>query len=441
MNRIWAQHFGKPLVPNPSDFGVQTAKPEQADLLDYLAASFMDAGWSLKSLHRLILTSMTYRQSCETTPDKLIRDAENNLLSRFNRQRLDYESMRDAIVQAAGRLDKAALGGRSVPLNDPTIDSRRTLYHFVDRYEQATVPATFDFANPDSHSPMRFVTTVPQQALFLMNSPFMQRQAAALSASLPVNGSSVDAETITALYRRVLLREPTTRELELAGRFVADAGTLIDQSACRWTYGTERLARTSAGGYELSDWTPFTVFKEMQRRPTWSHTGVIPDPKWHYAFLHAGGGHAPAGDLVISRVWSAPFDATIRIGGEVSRDSDRGNGVRALILRKDGSLIAEALASPKQRRVTLKADSVRVRAGETLHFAISAENGETDSDSFEWAPVISRLSPDGMIEVLTDARTDFCGPDRWPLNRPKPQPALQQLAQTLLMSNEFMFVD
>ena len=85
MNRVWVLHFGKPLVSQPSDFGVQTPKPEQAELLDWLAATFMEEGWSLKKLHRHILNSRTFQQSTTTTPEMELKDAENNLLSRFNR--------------------------------------------------------------------------------------------------------------------------------------------------------------------------------------------------------------------------------------------------------------------------------------------------------------------------------------------------------------------
>jgi hypothetical protein len=109
VNRVWLQHFGKPLVSQTSDFGVQTSKPVQADLLDYLAATFMENGWSLKKLHTLILTSRTFQQSSHATPEKATKDAENDLLSRFNRQRLDYETMRDAILSATGELDTISM--------------------------------------------------------------------------------------------------------------------------------------------------------------------------------------------------------------------------------------------------------------------------------------------------------------------------------------------
>lgn len=441
VNRVWLQHFGKALVNNPSDFGVQTPAPEQVDLLNYLSATFMEQGWSLKKLHRLILTSATYQQSTQTTDEKETKDAENFLLSRFNRTRMDYEAMRDAVVKVAGVLNEGEMGGRPVALNAPHVDSARTVYHFVDRYDQATVPAMFDFANPDQHSPQRYVTTVPQQALFLMNSPFMQKQAAALSSKLPVLGSTPDSGTIKELYHRALQRDPQPDEVELAQRFLNDAGDLQKLAAFRWSYGTERLVRDDSGKASLVDWKPFGVLKPLHKRPTWSHTGTVPDPEWRYAMLYENGGHAPKDDFVVTMRWEAPEDMTIRISGELKRDNDRGNGVRGLIFSSRTGLLTEAMAEPKNRRAAMAVNSLVVKKGDALHFCVSSENGNTDSDTFEWAPEIARLNGDGTVELLTNARTDFCGTDRWPLNRAKPQSALAQLAQALIMSNEFMFVD
>ncbi len=440
VNRVWMQHFGKPLVSSTSDFGVQAPKPEQLDLLNYLAATLIEQGWSLKKLHQEILTSATYQQSCATSPEKETKDAENFLLSRFNRTRLDYEAMRDCVVQATGVLNTGLMGGRSIPLTSANVDQARTVYHFVDRYDQATVPAMFDFANPDQHSPQRFVTTVPQQALFLMNSPFMQRQASTLSAMLPVQGSTPDAETVKALYRQVLQREPKIRELDLAQRFLNDAVDLQRGAGVSWKYGTQRLTRAVDGSVKLTDWKPFSVLKEPTKAPRWTHTHQFPDKQWHYAVVSNIGGHAPADDLVVTRRWQAPSDMTISISGEVFRDSEQGNGVRGLIIANESKLIAETMSTPAIKHAPLTVAKLAVKKGDILDFAISAENGDTNSDSFVWTPKISLVTPKGT-ELLTDAKLDFCGADAWPLNRAKPQTPLSQLAQALLISNEFMFAE
>jgi len=438
VNRVWMQHFGRPLVSQPSDFGVQTPKPVQAELLDYLAATFMENGWSLKKLHTLILTSRTYQQSSHATPEKLTNDAENDLLSRFNRQRLDYETMRDAILAVTGELDAAKQGGRAIELTAKDADTRRTLYLKVDRYDQASVPAMFDFANPDGHSPQRFNTTVPQQALFLMNSPFMRARADAVAKATPLAGTTLDSEAIRAMYHRILARDPRPDEVELANRFAADATALNAEKPFRWSYGTLKLSLMPDGKPAFSDFQPFEHLTERGggTQKMWSHTGKIPDPTWAYANWANYGGHAGSKEVMVTARWHAPADLRILIDGVLSRGSDQGNGVRGWIHSSRTGILAERLVTPKNKKEKIQAHT-DVKRGDIISFIVSSEN-DTNSDSFDWQPTIS-LADNG--ELLTNAKTDFCGSDRWPLGRQKSQSPLSQLAQVLLMSNEFMFVD
>ena len=176
VNRVWHWHFGKGLVTTPSDFGLRSDPPSHPELLDSLAAGFIADGWSIKALHRRIMLSNTYRQASAPRPDAAERDPENRLVWRFNPQRLDFESMRDSILAASGALEPI-VGGRPVTITEPPFAPRRTVYGFIDRQNLDGLYRTFDFAVPDATSPRRFVTTVPQQALFLMNSPFLHDQA------------------------------------------------------------------------------------------------------------------------------------------------------------------------------------------------------------------------------------------------------------------------
>jgi hypothetical protein len=441
VNRVWAQHFGKPLVSQTSDFGVQTPKPVQAELLDYLAATFMEEGWSLKKLHRRILTSRTYQQSAEVTEAKALKDADNELLSRFNRQRLDYETMRDALLQASGDLDAAKMGGRAVALNAKEADTRRTLYLVVDRYEQATVPAMFDFANPDSHSPMRYVTNVPQQTLFLMNSPFMVQRAARAAAQTPVQGTAVDSQAVQALYRRVLLRNPQPKEVELAQRFVGDAEHLARRaSAFVWEYGHGQVKTDASGRVTLADFTRLEHFGKVgQSTHRWYPTKTFPDKEYGHFYIGAGNAHPGARWPVVMK-WTAPFEKEkLRITGEIKRASDKGNGVRAWIISSRTGRVREDLVPPAGA-VQMTAE-LEVSQDETLWFVVEAEKNDTNSDGFNWAPRIERVDPEGKLTEITRQDTDFCGPDGWPLKRTKPQSPLAQLAQVLMMSNEFQFVD
>lgn len=440
VNRVWMQHFGKPLVSQTSDFGVQTPLPEQAQLLDYLAATFMESGWSLKKLHTLILTSRTWQQSSHATPEKLTKDAENELLSRFNRQRLDYETMRDSILAATSELNSSTVGGRSIELNAKEADTRRTLYLKVDRYDQATVPAMFDFANPDSHSPQRFNTTVPQQALFLMNSPFIRQRADVIARDTKLNGSSLDSEALKSMYHRILARDPRPEEVDAALRFSTDATALNAEKPFRWSYGTMDLTgRTPEGKPQFAEFKPFASLTEKGgNHKVWSHTGKIPDAEWGHSFWSNNGAHAaPKQHMVVAR-WHVPYDAKIAVDGVLSRSSDRGNGVRAWIWTARTGALAEYQATPQDKKVATQT-TAEVKKGETLCFIVSSDDS-TDSDSFNWDPKISRLE-DGSSELLTDFKTDFCDSARWPFGRAKPQSAVSQIAQVLLISNEFMFMD
>ncbi len=223
VNRVWLWHFGKGLVDTASDFGLRSDPPTHPELLDCLATDFIESGWSLKTLHRRILLSSTYQQSSVPRPDALERDPDNRLIWRFNRQRLDFESMRDSLLAVSGALDPA-IGGPAAALTEPPFPTRRTVYGFIDRQNLDGLYRTFDFAIPDATSPRRFVTTVPQQALFLMNSPFLHDQARRLSERAlesaggmqAVDSPAEIAESVRRLYRLALGRSPEPEELALA---------------------------------------------------------------------------------------------------------------------------------------------------------------------------------------------------------------------------------
>jgi len=223
VNRVWQHHFGAPLVRTASDFGVRSEPPSHPELLDYLAATFMDDGWSLKRLHRAIMLSSVYQQTSVDRPDCHEVDAENIWLWRMNRQRLDFEATRDAILAAAGRLD-TTLGGRSVNLFSQPYTNRRAVYAFIDRQDLPGLFRIFDFASPDVSTAERPRTTVPQQALFVMNSPFVIEQARRLAERAQASAPVDSAARVQALYRLALARAAEPDEVELGLRFVAAAG-------------------------------------------------------------------------------------------------------------------------------------------------------------------------------------------------------------------------
>ena len=213
VNRVWMQHFGKPLVDTPSDFGNQGIPPTHPELLDHLANYLIENRWSLKRLHFYILTSETYQRS--SLAPSVDTDPENRLLYKQNRKRLDYEAQRDALLFVSQELDTRKVGGHPEPLDKKPYSKRRSVYTKIERQNIAPVFRTFDVPNPNIHSSKRPSTTTPQQALYKMNSSFVQ----AMSEQL----TKLTLQNIPHLYRQVLSREPTLEELTLAQEFVKSA--------------------------------------------------------------------------------------------------------------------------------------------------------------------------------------------------------------------------
>ena len=219
VNRVWQHHFGAGLVRTPSDFGTRSDPPTHPALLDWLAAAFMDQGWSIKKLHRAMLLSSTYRQQSNERPEGVAADPDNRLLWRMNRQRLEFEAIRDAYLSVSGKLDPA-LGGRPIDLWSAPFTARRAVYGYIDRQDLPGVFRVFDFANPDVSNDQRPKTTVPQQALFAMNSPFVLEQVRQLAARPEIAGEADPTKRVQAIYRLALARSAEPDEIELALKFI-----------------------------------------------------------------------------------------------------------------------------------------------------------------------------------------------------------------------------
>ena len=217
VNRVWAHHFGKGLVLTPSDFGLRAQPPSHPELLDWLAHRFMQEGWSIKELHCLIMLSATYQQASDNRPAFVEIDPANRLLWKMNRQRISFEALRDTVLQASGDLD-LKIGGRPEKIHTHPGSKRRTVYGYVDRQNLPALFRAFDFANPDAHCPKRYENIVPQQALFLMNSPFMIAQSEQmLKATAP---NPLGQARVKLLYQKLFQRSPETDELVDALKYI-----------------------------------------------------------------------------------------------------------------------------------------------------------------------------------------------------------------------------
>ena len=225
VNRVWQHHFGAPLVSTPSDFGRRSAPPSHPELLDWLATELIRSGWSLKALHRQILLSSTWRQSSLDRAECRRVDPENRLLWRAHRRRLELEPYRDTFLAVSGRLDPT-VGGRPVDAAEDPECRRRTIYGLVDRKDVPPLYRAFDFPSPEQSTGERPLTTVPQAALFNLNSPFIATQVRSLMMR-PVIASAADGEDrVRALYRVVFAREPSDEEVELALAFISAESSL-----------------------------------------------------------------------------------------------------------------------------------------------------------------------------------------------------------------------
>jgi hypothetical protein len=416
VNRVWAHHFGSGIVRSPSDFGLRGDAPSHPELLDYLAVSLVENGWSLKKLHRQILLSATYRQSSADNPAARKIDPENQLVWRMNRQRLDVESLRDSLLAAAGQLDLSA-GGPAYSLTAQPPVPRRTVYGYVERGRVPAFLNNFDFASPDTHAPMRYTTTVPQQALYLLNSSFVAEQAARLAArteGLPVE------ERIRRIYRYALGRDATAAEVALGVRFI-DSGSGQEAKPAPdgpWQFG-------------FGDGRSFTAFRYFVDE-TWQDASMLPDSASGGARLRANGGAPGDGpEHAAVRRWISPVSGKISIEGSLRHAQGAipaGDGVHARIVSTRHGEIASWVVNGNSAETILA--GVSVEKGDGIDFIVDGR-ADIENDAFTWAP---RIKLAGSTQIW-DSATDFEGP------RARVMTAWDPYAQVLLQTNEFAFVD
>jgi hypothetical protein len=223
VNRVWLHHFGQGIVSTPDDLGNQSDAPTHPELLDYLALHFMQDGWSIKKLHRRIMLSNTYQQSSANNARYAQIDPQNHFLWRANIRRLEFEEIRDSVLALGGQLD-LTMGGPPVQLDmgEGGFDHRRTIYGMVDRRNLPEVYGQFDFANPDITTGKRYETTVPQQALFMMNNPLVVELSRRLVNQEEFKELPDRESRIQFLYERIYQREPTDVEIKLGDRYIED---------------------------------------------------------------------------------------------------------------------------------------------------------------------------------------------------------------------------
>ncbi len=219
VNRVWLHHFGEGFVSTPDDLGVMSEPPSHPELCNWLAAKFMEDGWSLKKLHKLIMSSAVYQQTSDPNTTNASIDPFNRLLWRANVRRLDFEALRDSFLAIGGKIDLTMFGH---PMNIETepYSPRRTIYGFVDRLNMAEFMKNFDMANAQLPTGRRHETIVPQQALFRMNSLLVIEQARNVVTRPEFQKATTDTARIKVLYEIIYQRWPRPDEIKLAQAFL-----------------------------------------------------------------------------------------------------------------------------------------------------------------------------------------------------------------------------
>jgi len=432
VNRLWAHVFGQGLVTTPSDFGLRCSPPSHPELLDWLATRFIAEGWSLKRLQREMLLSATFRQASTVPADpqrlavmKQI-DPGNRLLARMNRHRLTFEEFRDSLLAAAGDLE-LTVGGKPVDLFRAPYSHRRTLYGLVDRQFLPATFRIFDFANPDLHTPERSETTVPQQALFVLNHPLALERVRALAATCQPKDNPQTA--IEQMFQQTLQRGPAPREFEEALAFVTQTPTdtlpMPPPTAADWQYGYgayDESAQQVIGFTAL----PHFTGAAWQGGPNW------PDAALGWVQLTATGGH-PGNDRshAAIRRWTAPKSMTVSVSSTLVHEPPAGDGIRAFVVSSRSKQIQVLKAH--QNMQDIPAQTIAVESGETLDFLVDIGD-VLNSDQYLWKITVQEVS-ESAAGTTWDSQQDFPRDTVQRLN------AWEQLAQILCCTNEFLFID
>jgi hypothetical protein len=237
VNRIWQGHFGRGIVATPNDFGSRGAEPSDQKLLDYMATEFVEKGWSIKAMHRMILLSHTYQLSSEDSPEAERIDAENKYMWRHSRTRMDAEEIRDAMLATSGKLDTSLAGPQPfppeaewnysghAPFHAVYETNHRTLYVMAQRSRRHPYLGLFDGANPSASVATRETSVTPLQALYFMNASFPKTCAAAMAKQLDQPSES-DREEVSAAFLKIFGRPPDAQETDAAMKFVQQTGAI-----------------------------------------------------------------------------------------------------------------------------------------------------------------------------------------------------------------------
>ncbi|MEJ7609447.1 MAG: DUF1553 domain-containing protein [Bryobacteraceae bacterium] len=254
VNRIWQYHFGQGIVRTPNNFGITGEAPTHPALLDYLASRFVQNGWSVKAMHRMLLLSSAYQMSSKPSPRTLEADPDNRLFSRQSRRRMDFEEIRDGLLALTGELERKLggtpdTGGMEWTRNggkaseEPLKSKRRSLYLPIRRSKIPALLALFDFGDATTPGEGRSSTNTAPQALFMINSEWISERSHNYAERFATRASK-DSRKVGEAYMEILGRRPVTRETENALRYLGVETAAVPPSK------TGRLAELPRADFE-----------------------------------------------------------------------------------------------------------------------------------------------------------------------------------------------
>lgn len=381
VNRIWLHHFGRGIVSTPGEFGKLGGLPTHPALLDWLAAEFIESGWSLKHLHRVILTSTAWRQSARRDPVRDKLDPDNRYYSRKSLQRLDAEILRDRMLAVTGTLQRDLFGPPVSIKEDETgqviVDgaARRSLYVRVRRTQPVAMLQSFDAPVMEVNCEFRPSSTVATQSLILMNGEFTLKSAAQLADRAIAETASFTPEQLAAF-------PPAPPAPQPAWRYGHGS---IDE-------GTKRLAAFT----DLPHWTG----------TQWQGGTALPDPAIGWVILHPTGGHPGNGPFGAVRRFTVPVAGTLQVSGQLAHGSPNGDGIRGRIVTPRHGIQGEWTAQNGKAETSVAA--IPVEAGETVDFVTDCRTNE-NSDSFSWTVRLALTTSDGKRRDF-DSAGQFHGP-------------------------------
>lgn len=402
VNRVWMHHFGRGIVATPGEFGRLGDEPSHPQLLDWLANDFVEHGWSLKRLHRQILTSTVWRQTSLRDPKGETIDSENRFYWRKSLQRVDAEILRDSMLAVSGSLDLKLYGPPVGVAEDETgqvrVDAsqpRRSIYARVRRSQPVGMLQAFDAPVMGVNCDVRSVTTVAPQSLMMLNGAFVLEQAGLVA-------------------ERAIKR---AAKMPPAGNDVL-ASWLPQIPPLAWRYGSGRVDDKAGVIHDFVDLPHYTG-------TAWQGGKTTPDAEFGWTILNASGGHPGNPEHPAIRRWTAPADGELSIAGTLQHTSENGDGVRSRVFSSNG---LRGSWQCKNRSLETPITAFSVQAGESIDFVTDCLAHET-SDSFNW-PLKLTFTPTDAKPRIHDSVASFHGPE----SDPKLLPAQINAAWEIVLS-------